>query len=95
MAIIVAGATVNIIFALTIYFFISTSTNIYYGTTLNSISNDTAEYASGLRSGDEIVKVNNKKVLVGYDIQKIIENSKTDDFNFEVKRNDDIKKNKC
>ena len=32
--IVAAGATVNIIFALVVYFFISVSTNYYYGTTL-------------------------------------------------------------
>ena len=72
--IVAAGATVNIIFALIVYFFISTSTNYYYGTTITSLEPDTPEYVSGLRSGDKVIKVNGKHMLVGYDIEKIIEN---------------------
>ncbi|MBQ9314594.1 MAG: RIP metalloprotease RseP [Clostridia bacterium] len=88
--IVAAGATVNIVFALIVYFFISTSTNIYYGTTITSLANDTPEYISGLRSGDKVVRVNGKKALVGYDIERMIEKSKKDEFLFEVERNNNI-----
>lgn len=85
--IVAAGATVNLLFALIIFFFISTSTNIYYGTTITDIKIDSAEYNAGLRSGDRIIAVNNKKTLVAYDIQKEIEKAKNDDFVFRIERN--------
>lgn len=88
--IVAAGATVNILFALIVYFFISTSTNVYYGTTITSLDEDTPEYMAGLRSGDTIVSINGKKVLVGYDVERIIEKSQIDDFIFEVERDNQI-----
>lgn len=91
ICVVAAGATVNIIFALIIYFFISTSTNIYYGTMIKSLDEDTPEYISGLRSGDKIIKVNGKNTLVGYDIENIIEKSKIDEFEFEIERNGEVK----
>ena len=85
--IVAAGATVNIIFALIVYFFISTSTNFYYGTNISSLDESSNEYLYGLRSGDTVVKVNGKNTFVSYDVEKIISNSKSDDFVFEVERN--------
>lgn len=89
--IVAAGATVNIIFALIIYFFIATSTNIYYGTTVVQLSDTSPEYISGLRSGDIVLSVNGKKTLVGYDVEEQIEKSKVDNFSFEVLRDNEIK----
>lgn len=85
--IVAAGATVNIVFALIVYFLIATSTNLYYGTTINSLPKTSHEYVSGLRSGDRVYSVNGKKTLVGYDIEEIIEGSKSDNFMFEIERN--------
>jgi len=90
IAIVVAGATVNLVFALAIYFFISISTNIYYGTTISQLSVSSPEYISGLRSGDTVRKVNGKKMLVGYDVENLIKKSKKDDFTFEIERNGNV-----
>ena len=84
--IVAAGATVNLIFALVVYFFIAAAMNQYYGTTITSLPENSAEYLSGLRVGDKVQKVNGKRTLVGYDIEKIIEKSKLDEFIFEVER---------
>lgn len=90
--IIVAGATVNIIFALMLYFCVSFSSNLYYSNQLLALNENTPEYKAGLRSGDEIIKVNNKNVLVGYDAKNVIEDSKTDNFEFIVRRDNQEQK---
>lgn len=90
--IVVAGATVNILFALVVYFFISTSSNTYYGTVITSLKEETPEYVSGLRDGDRVLRINNKKTLVGYDVERTIENSKKDEFIFEVERDNKVEK---
>lgn len=84
--IVAAGATVNIIFALVVYFFVVQSANTYYGTQIVSLPETSYEYVSGLRSGDTVLKVNNKNMLVGYDITDSITDSKKDDFKFEILR---------
>lgn len=90
--IVVAGATVNIIFALITYFFISLNSNMYYGTKLSNLPLDSQEYIAGLRSGDVIYSVNNKKTLVGYDVTNIIESSNSDEFCFEIERDNQRQK---
>ena len=90
--IVAAGATVNIIFALIIYFFIALNSNVYLGNKIADLSIDSVEYIAGLRSGDIIVSVNEKNTLVGYDVTDIISSSKKDNFIFEVERNNSIEK---
>lgn len=85
--IIAAGATVNIVFALIIYCILATSNNYYVDNSLALVPEGTYEYASGLRVGDKILKVNNKNILVGYDVTDMIEKSKKDEFDFLVDRN--------
>lgn len=89
--IVAAGATINIIFALIIYFFVAQSANVYYGTKIASLPEASYEYISGLRSGDVILKVDGKKMLVGYDITDIITKSKNDNLNFEILRDGEKK----
>lgn len=90
--IVAAGATVNIIFAIILYFFIAFNSNIYSSNVIADLPIDSPEYISGLRSGDTIISVNNKNTLVGYDITDRISKSKKDEFVFEVSRNNVIEK---
>ena len=88
--IVAAGATVNIFFALVIYFFIAFGTNKYSDNILTYVPEGSYEYISGLRSGDEVVSINGKNIRVGYDVARTIEKSKSDKFKFVVRRNGKI-----
>lgn len=88
--IVVAGATVNIIFALIVYFFIAFSTNQYSSNIIQDLPANSVEYIAGLRSGDEITGLNGRNTMVGYDISNIISKSKKDEFVFEVQRDDKV-----
>ncbi len=82
-----AGAIVNITFALIIYFAIAASANQYESSILTNVSSGDAAYVAGFRTGDEILKVNNKRTLTGWKVEEIIENAKSDDMLFEIERN--------
>ncbi len=88
IAIVAAGAIVNIVFALLIYFFIALSANEYYSNIINISSGDSL-YEAGLRSGDKIVEVNGDKVLTGREITEIVTNSKDDNISFIIEKSTD------
>lgn len=91
MAIILAGGVVNIIFGLIVYFILMTS----IGNNTSLIINETVpEYAaeqSGIIAGDEIIKINNKKINVKSDIDKILNKSNGEELKIIVKRNGEQK----
>ena len=91
MAIIVAGGLVNIVFGLVVYFILMTS--IGNNTSL-IISETIPEYAaeqSGIIVGDEIVKINDKKINIKSDIDKILQNSNGEELKITIKRNEELK----
>ena len=61
MLIIVAGATVNIVFALSLYCGVCLVDNTYVTTTLLDVAEDTAIYRAGIRPNDTIKAINGKK----------------------------------
>lgn len=88
IAIVLAGATVNIVFALIIYFFIALSNNFYSSTKVSEINNGPL-YDAGIMAEDNILKVNNKNVLTSREIDEIIVNAKSDDFIFTINRDNE------
>ena len=62
MAIVVAGAAVNIIFGLLVYFLLIAISGNFVTKTIDTVSPDMPAAKAGIMSGDEIVEVNDKKV---------------------------------
>ena len=90
IAIVVAGATVNIIFALVVYFILSATSGTYIS---NEIDNTIEGYAAqniGLQSGDKIVEINNKKVNSKNDLDEILKKSNGEELSLKIKRQDNI-----
>lgn len=87
--IVAAGAIVNIIFALIIYFGISSANGIYETSIITGLENSDIAYEAGLRNGDEILSVNNKKTLMGFRVEEAISNSKSNDMILKVKRDNE------
>ena len=89
IAIVSAGAIVNIIFAIIVYFVLASVNNSYYSTQITGLEEGPL-YEAGLRSGDTILSINGNKVLMQGDIENIIDNSREDVMLFEYERSGEI-----
>ncbi len=89
--IVAAGAIVNIIFAILIYFAIVSCQGVYQSSIVTNLKPTDYAYEAGLRNEDEILKVNGKRTLTGWKVSEIIEASKDDKMSFEIKRDGEVK----
>lgn len=89
--IVAAGAIVNIVFAIIIYFGVVSCNGIYQSSVITNLETSDFAYTAGLRNNDEIIKINNKRTLTGWKADEIISDSKNDKMTFEIKRNGEVK----
>ena len=90
MLIIVAGAVVNILFALIVYFILSaTNTNNTSLTISFPLQGSQAE-SSGLLPEDTIKEINNKKVYIKSDMDRILSKLNGEEIEVKVKRNNEL-----
>lgn len=89
--IVAAGAIVNIIFAILIYFAIVSCQGVYQSSIITNLKPTDYAYEAGLRNEDEILKINGNRTLTGWKVNEIIEDSKNDEMSFEIKRDGEIK----
>lgn len=87
MAIIVAGGVVNIIFGLLVYFILMSSIGNNTSLIVDKTMPQYAAEQSGIIAGDEIIKINNKKINVKSDIDKILSKSNGEELKITIKRN--------
>ena len=90
IAICLAGATVNIIFGLVIYFMVAANSGVYVSNEVDSVINGYAAEQIGLQSGDKIVEINYKKIKSKYDLDKIMNKSNGEELNVKVERNNEL-----
>lgn len=83
--VLLAGVTINIIFALIIYLSINMNSNIYFTSKINSVSSDMIAMQAGIKPGQEITKINGIRIYNSYDISRIITDAEDDNFVFEIK----------
>lgn len=91
MAIILAGGIVNIIFGLVVYFILMTSIGNNTSLIINEALPEYAAHQSGIIQGDEIIKINNKKINVKSDIDKILNKCNGEELKIIIKRNGEQK----
>lgn len=89
IAIVAAGAIVNIVFALIVYFSIASAFGVYVSNIVNILDKGPL-YEAGIRPGDKIVSIDDDKMLTQREIENKIANSKNDDFTFIIERGNDI-----
>ena len=74
IAIVIAGATVNIVFGIIVYFILMSSTGTYVTNEIDSVLEGYSAQTIGLQSGDKIIEMIGKKVNSKYDLDNITEN---------------------
>lgn len=90
IAIVLAGAMVNIIFAIIVYFILASTVTNMSTIVDKTISNYGAE-SSGIESGDKIIKVAGKKVKTALDITEIMADSNGEEIIVTIERNGEEK----
>ena len=90
IAIVMAGATVNIVFAIIIYFTITASSGTYISNQIDEILDGYAAQTIGLQPGDKIVEGNGKVIKSKKDLNEIVENSKGKEIKINVDRNGEM-----
>ena len=88
IAIVAAGAIVNIAFALIVYFSITSAFGVYISNVVN-VLDEGPLYEAGIRPGDKIISINEDKMLTQREIENKIADSKDDNFNFVIERKSD------
>lgn len=88
MAIIVAGGFVNIVFGTIVYFVLMSSIGNNTSLIVNSTVPDYAAEQSGIIAGDEIIKVDGKKINVKTDLDNILAKSNGDILKITINRNE-------
>lgn len=87
MLIIAAGATVNIVFALLVYYGVCIADNAYTIAQIDAIAEGSVLNTSGIENGDKILSINGKKTVTARHVEDIIQNSKLDEMLFVIERN--------
>lgn len=90
MAIVVAGATVNILFAILVYFILIASSGTYISNEVDQVIDGYAAASVGLESGDKIIEIDNEKISNKYQLNEAIEKSNGNEINITVDRNGEI-----
>lgn len=91
IAIVAAGAIVNIVFAIAVYFILFATIGNNYSTIVDVTIPGYGAEEAGIISGDEIIKINNKRVRLPYDVNVIINNSEGKEVEVIIKRESEYK----
>ncbi len=89
IAIVLAGGLVNIIFGLLVYFLLTSATGQFASQKIAALQVGYGAEQAGIMAGDEIIRINNKKINRREDISKILEDANGADVSVTVKRNNE------
>ena len=87
IAIVLAGATINIIFGITIYFILMTGSGINSSTIIKEMIPEYINENTVLQAGDKIIEINNKKTRIKSDVDNILFTSNGEQLDVIVERN--------
>ena len=90
IAICVAGAAVNIIFAVVVYFILMSISGVYVSNEVESTISGYAAEQIGIKSGDKIIEIKGSKVKNKYDLDKIMKNIDGTEIPIKIERNGEI-----
>lgn len=90
IAICAAGAIVNIVFAVLVYFIIMASTGVYVSNEIDTTIPGYAAEQAGIQSGDKIIELNGEKINNKYDLDKFIDNTDGKSISVKIDRKGEI-----
>lgn len=90
IAIVVAGAVVNIVFGLVVYFFLMTLAGSNSSTVIKQLIPEYLSEKTVLQAGDRIVSINGKKTRIKSDVDNILFQSKGENLDLWVERNGEM-----
>ena len=87
IAIVAAGATVNIVFGLLVYFILISTSNTYVTNEVNTVIDGYVAQEIGIQQNDKIIELDGKKIKSKYDLNKVMKKSNGDNINLKIERN--------
>ena len=90
IAIVVAGGMVNIVFGLLVYFILVASTGNYASQKIEIVDDRYGAGIAGIEAGDEIVKINNKRIRNKSDVEEILKASDGNEVTVTIKRDNNL-----
>lgn len=90
IAIVVAGGMVNIIFGLLVYFCLVSAVGGNVSQTVKNLEPEYGAKKAGIIAGDEVVRINGKKIHQKQDITDIMAESKGENVRVQVERNGEL-----
>ncbi len=90
IAICAAGAIVNIIFAVVVYFIVMATSGVYISNVIDSTISGYAAEQAGIQSGDAIIELDGQKVNNKYDLNRVMEEANGEEVPVKVERNGEI-----
>lgn len=90
IAIVIAGATVNIIFAIIVYFILISTEGTFISNKVDTTVPGYAAEKAGIQSGDIITKIDDKTIKSKYDLDKIMEKNNGEEIKVQIERNGEI-----
>lgn len=91
MGIVAAGAIVNIVFGILVYFIIISATGNNVSTIVDSTNEGYVASEVNIQSGDEIKEINGKKIRLKSDIDQILQESNGEELTLLIDRNNEKK----
>ena len=87
MAIVVAGATVNILFAILVYFTLIATSGTYISNEIDSLVQGYAAEEAGLQPGDKIIEMDGMEIKSKYDLDQVLSQNQGEEIHLRVERN--------
>jgi regulator of sigma E protease len=87
IAIVLAGAIVNIIFAIVVYFILTATAGTFVSNEVDDVIQGYAAEEAGIQANDKIIEIDGSKIKSKYDLNKSLENSNGEEIKVKVERN--------
>ena len=90
IAIVAAGAIVNIIFAIIVYFILISTSGTYLSNEVDSIVDGFSAQTAGIQAGDKIIEISGEKINNKYDLDEEMNKVNSEEINVKIDRNGEI-----